>query len=189
MAGSFISCLIVLSSCSPSVQQKEISSSATVKATPAKVMAGPLTSKLHQTYVLDDNVEYAIDSVEKTKSLGQLSKGRTAGEGALFCIVRFHARNSGKESASVVTDNFKVATADGKSYSPSSKGKEAVIINGGTTDLFESTLEPGTAKAFLAIFELPVLAVKNGAELVVRSGKSGSADQWVVRLNSALKNN
>jgi hypothetical protein len=144
-----------------------------------------LTSKLRQTYTLDDNVQYAIDTVEKSKSLGQMSKGKTAGDDDLFYIVRFRAKNNGNEDRTVVTDKFSVQTADGQSYGTSDDGKTAVLINGGTKDLFESQLKPCMAKPFLAIFDIPIRFVDSGADLIVPSSKAGSTDRWVIRLDNS----
>ena len=183
---SIIGLLILLSSCTTAREEKETSLAARTGTVPASsAFTGPLTSKLHQTYTLDDNIQYAIDSVENSKCLGQMSKGKTAGEGALFYIVRFHARNTGKVLASVKTAKLQVETADGQTYSPSDKGIDAVMINGGTKDLFENDLEPAGSRAFLAIFELPVQAVKDGASLIVPSSKSGSVDRWVLPLDDS----
>jgi hypothetical protein len=147
----------------------------------------PLVSPLHQTYVLDDNVEYAIDAVEKSKYLGQTKKGRTASEGNLFFIVKFRAKNNGTEPVNIITEAMQVKAVDSDAYSPSGPGKEAVLLNGGPKDLFESKLEPGITKPFLAIFDLPTMTIDNGAEFVVPSTKPDSTDRWVVRLDNSKR--
>jgi hypothetical protein len=185
-AGIIFGSAILLGSCTRAMEQKQTVASATIPSAPVlKPISGPLTSKLHQTYVLDDNVQYAIDSVEKSKYLGQTSKGRTAGEGALFYIVRFRAKNNGKTTTTVATDKFQTQTADGQTYSPSGAGEAAVLMNGGPKDLFGSQLEPSTAKSFLAIFDIPIISFNSGADLIVPSSNLRSSDRWVVRLNSS----
>jgi hypothetical protein len=147
----------------------------------------PLVSPLHQTYVLDDNVQYAIDAVEKSKYLGQTKKGRTASEGNLFFIVKFRAKNNGTDPVNIATEAMQVKAVDSDAYSPSGTGKEAVLINGGPKDLFESKLEPGATKPFLAIFDLPAMTIDNGAEFIIPSTKRDSTDRWVVRLDNSKR--
>ena len=186
--------MTLLSACS-APDEKKVSgttdgakdSSVTAKPTRVAVKSGPLVSPLHQTYVLDDKIEYAIDSLKKSKSLGEMKKGRTASEGNFFYIVSFRARNTGTEPATVTTEAMAVRAVDNDSTPPSPGGKEAVILNGGSSDLFSSKLEPGEAKPFLAIFDLPPSAIESGADFVIPSTKPDSKDRWLVRLDNSKK--
>jgi hypothetical protein len=186
-------CSVTLFSACAAPEVKRSTSTADSSKSPAvttaapKVATGPLVSKLHQTYVLDDRVQYAIDSVEKSKYLGQTSKGRTAAEGNLFYIVRFRAKNNGNNAATIKTENLQVKAVDGESYAPSDNGKDAVLMNGGPKDLFECEIEPGAFKPFLAIFDLPVSTVESGVDLVIPSTKPDSKDRWVVRLDNSKR--
>ncbi len=186
-----LSSTTLLCSCSSPGEEKKTDTT-TVDATTASapravVKSPPLVSPLHQTYVLDDKIEYAIDSLKKSKSLGEMKKGRTASEGNLFYIVNFRARNTGTEPATVSTDAMTVKAVDNDGYPPSQSGKEAVTLNGGPKELFVCKLEPGEAKPFLAIFDLPPSAVESGADLIIPSTKADSKDRWVVRLDNSKK--
>lgn len=186
----FIGSMTLLCACSSSGDEKKTDTSnvADTTATPrAVVKSPPLVSPLHQTYMLDDKVEYAIDSLKKSKSLGEMKKGRTASEGNFFYIVSFRARNAGTDPATVSTEPMTVKAVDNEGYQSSVAGKEAVTLNGGSKDLFVCKLEPGETKPFLAIFDLPPSAIEGGADLIIPSTKSGSQDRWVVRLDNSKK--
>lgn len=160
---------------------------AEVKHTKPAAKSAPLVSPIHLTYVLDDKVQYAIDSLKKSKSLGEMKKGRTASEGNFFYIVSFRARNTGDDAAKVATDSFTVKAVDSDPVPPAQAGKEAVTLNGGSKDLFGCTLEPGETKPFLAIFDLPSSAIDSGAVLVIPSTKPDSQDRWEVRLDNSKR--
>lgn len=192
----FLSLTTLLSSCSaPSEEKKSdttngaTTTTTTTTAAPAHavVKSPPLVSPLHQTYMLDDKIEYAIDSLKKSKSLGEMKKGRTASEGNFFYIVSFRARNSGTEPAKVSTDAMTVKAVDHDEYPPSEAGKEAVTLNGGPKEMFVCQLEPGEAKPLLAIFDLPPSAIEGGADFIIPSTKANSSDRWVVRLDNTKK--
>ncbi|GEM_PF-1027024 len=142
----------------------------------------PLVSKLKATSVLDDMVQYAIDSIEKAKYLGAGKKGKTATEGSNFYIFKFRAKNDDKEPHKIITSDFVIETADGPRYSPSNNGKSAVLLNGGSEALFENTLAPGSTGDFLVIFDMPDRYVETGASLVIPTTKASSNDRWVFRL-------
>ena len=147
--------------------------------------SAPLVSPTHQSYILDDKVQYAIDSLKKSKSLGEMKKGRTASEGNFFYIVSFRAKNDGSAEVTIDTDTMQVKAVDSDAYSPSPTGKEAVLLNGGPQDMFKTKLAPGETKQFLAIFDLPPSAVESGADFIVPSTKRDSQDRWVVRLDNS----
>ncbi|CAN5740966.1 hypothetical protein BH10CYA1_BH10CYA1_34810 [soil metagenome] len=187
--GLALGCLLVFSACGKSPEQTETVTKVDVSKTTSTTSTAPaptkpLVSKLHMTYVLDDNIQYAIDSIDKAKNLGKTSKGQTAKEGELFYIVRFRAKNNGSESPTVLTDNFQIRSADGRVFSPSEDGKRIIQVNGGSKELFASELKPGTENAFIAIFEIPIESMRSGADLIVPSAKPGSNDRWVNRLNT-----
>ena len=183
--GVSISCIILFGSCRTLPDQNKTKENATINsAHSSEPSTGPLTSKLQQTAVLDDRVQYAIDSFDKGKNLGQSPKGRTARDGCLFYIVRFRAKNTGQEPSTVATDRFVVQTADGQSYSPCDEGKTVAMINGGSKEMFGSELQPGQSKGYLAIFEIPVESMKSGGDLIIPSTKAGSSDRWVNRLDN-----
>ncbi|MBS1955160.1 MAG: hypothetical protein JST89_13315 [Cyanobacteria bacterium SZAS-4] len=180
----------LLSACSSSVREKKTDTTAPAATTApshAVVKSPPLVSPLHQTYVLDDKIEYAIDSLKKSKSLGEMKKGRTASEGNFFYIVSFRARNGGTEPATVSIEPMTVKGVDSEGYQPSPAGQEAVILNGGPKEMFACKLEPGEAKPFLAIFDMPPAVIEGGADFIIPSTKSGSQDRWVVRLDNSKK--
>jgi Domain of unknown function (DUF4352) len=182
--GVSISCM-VLFGCSASPDQNKQKENATINsARSSEPPTGPLISKLQQTAVLDDRIQYAIDSFDKGKNLGQSPKGRTARDGCLFYIVRFRAKNTGQETSTVATDHFVVQTIDGQSYSPCDEGKTVALINGGSKELFGSELQPGQSKAYIAIFEIPVESMDSGGDLIIPSTKAGSSDRWVNRLDN-----
>ncbi len=187
----FVGSTTLLSACSSPGEEKKTDTTATdtkaASQTLTVVKSAPLVSPLHQTYVLDDKVEYAIDSQKKSKSLGEMKKGRTASEGNFFYIVSFRARNSGTEPVTISTDAMTVKAVDNDGYPPSVAGKEAVTLNGGSKELFSCQLEPGETKPFLAIFDLPPSAIESGADFIIPSTKSGSSDRWVVRLDNSKK--
>jgi len=190
----FLGSITLLGACS-SPDEKKVSDTTngtadqnTANKRPAHaVKSSALVSPLHQTYVLDDKIEYAIDSLKKSKSLGEMKKGRTASEGNFFYIVSFRARNTGDTAVTVATDAMSVKAVDSDGAPPSPAGKEAVTLNGGSKDLFESKLEPGETKPFLAIFDLPPSAIEGGADFVIPSTKADSQDRWVVRLDNSKK--
>ncbi len=183
--GAGISCIILLSSCSASPDQNKTKENATTNSAHSpEPPTGPLVSKLQQTAVLDDRVQYAIDSFDKCKNLGESPKGRTAQDGCLFYIMRFRAKNTGQQAATVATNRFVVQTADGQSYSTCDEGKTVALLNGGSADLFGSELKPGQSKAYLAIFEIPIEQMQSGGDLIIPSSKDGSSDRWVNRLDN-----
>lgn len=176
---------LVLASCGGSPDQPQTTTSVTTTTTnSAPPSAQPLVSPLKQTYILDDNIQYAIDSYVKAKNLGKSTKGKTAVDGSLFYIVRFRAKNNGQQSATVTIDNFEIKSADGQNYHPSDDGKLVITNNGGSRELFGAELQPGVAKPFLAVFEIPVESMKSGADLIIPSTKSSSADRWVLRCSA-----
>ncbi len=180
----------MLASCSAAPDAPKVSSSQTesgIKVNSTTTSnAGqqpiPLVSKLKATRVLDDMVQYAIDSIEKAKYLGAGKKGKTATEGSNFYIFKFRAKNDDKEPHKIITSDFVIETADGPRYSPSNNGKEAVLLNGGSEALFENTLAPGSTGDFLVIFDMPDRYVETGSSLVIPSTKASSTDRWVYRL-------
>jgi hypothetical protein len=183
--GVSISCIVLFGSCGTLPDQNKSKEDATSNsAHSAEPSTGPLISKLQQTAVLDDGIQYAIDAFDKGKNLGQSPKGKTARDGCLFYIVRFRAKNTGQEPSTVATNRFVVQTADGQSYSPCDEGRTVALENGGSKELFGSELQPGQSKAYLAIFEIPVQSMDGGGDLIIPSTKSGSSDRWVNRLDN-----
>lgn len=194
ISGVLLIATLALSACS-TTEEKTVTATtddASKKSTDtnrpaAAVKSASLVSPLHQTYMLDDKIEYAMDSLKKSKSLGEMKKGRTASEGNFFYIVSFRARNAGVAPAKIATDVMTVKAVDHDGYPPSPAGKEAVTLNGGSKDLFEYNLQPGETKPFLAIFDLPPSAIEGGADFVIPSTKGDSTDRWVVRLDNTKK--
>jgi len=183
--GASISCMLLFCSCSTSPDQREAKENAAINTAHSPEPPSPaLISKLQQTAVLDDNVQYAIDSFEKGKNIGQSPKGRTAQDGCLFYIMRFHAKNTGSEPSTVATSRFLVQTIDGQTYSPCDEGKTVALLNGGSGDLFGSELKPGESKAYLVVFEIPTESMKSGGDLIIPTSKAGSSDRWVNRLDN-----
>lgn len=196
---SLFSLSSLLTSCTPSKAPESSSSSSSsfsASSSSSATHAGtshenhssaPLVSKLKATCVLDDMLQYAIDSVEKSKYLGAAKKGKTASEGADFFIVKLRVRNGGKQAQKISTDNFLMQTADGPAFSPSDNGKSAVLLNGGPVDLFESAVNPGVTKDLLVIFDMPSRYIETGADLIIPSNKPGSSDRFVYRLDNSKK--
>jgi len=184
IAGVGISCM-VLFGCGTAPEQNKTNENATINSAHSpEPPTGPLVSKLQQTAVLDDRIQYAIDSFEKGKNLGQSPKGRTARDGCLFYIVRLRAKNTGQEPSTVATDRFVVQTIDGETYSPCDEGKTVAMINGDSKELFGSELQPGQTKSYIAIFEIPTESMDSGGDLIIPSTKAGSSDRWVNRLDN-----
>ncbi|MFB6350827.1 MAG: DUF4352 domain-containing protein [Bradymonadaceae bacterium] len=112
------------------------------------------TFEVGESFRLGD-FSYAVNKVEVTDEVGNQVVSESAGSGAKFLIVWFTIRNEGKETATVLTDDFKIKTKDGTTFRSSSKANTALSAAYEDKDLMLSELQPGLEKTTATAFQVP----------------------------------
>ena len=109
---------------------------------------------------------YMVDSVETAGAVGSSVTEETPGQGATFVIVHFVIRNDGKKTETVLTNDFQIEDAQGRTFRRSSAATTAyATANDG--DLILSELQPGVQKPAATVFEVPEGVVKQPFDIVV----------------------
>ncbi len=108
----------------------------------------------------------------------------SASPGAIFLAVRYEITNDGKETATVLADDFELVDSHGRKYRASSKATTAFIMAGGDKDLALTELQPGVTKASVQLFEVPAEDSHVGTDgtklRVPEKGIGGSGEAVVI---------
>jgi hypothetical protein len=139
-----------------------------------------------QRFVLGD-FAYTVDGIEGSTSIGKSYGKKEASEGAAFLIVDFTIENLGKETETVMTNDFKIVDANGRQFRSSSEGNTALMMSGAGKDFIISELHPGIQKKMKTVFEVPISLLEQGMTLVIPEKGFGGNDEAHIQL-SAGKN-
>jgi hypothetical protein len=136
------------------------------------------TVGLGESFSLGD-FSHTITKVTASKQVGDDMMGEESGEGATFAIVYFDIKNNGKETATVMTDDFKLRDSQGRTYRPSSNANTALSM-ASDKDFMLSELQPGIKKTTATVFEVPEDSLTEPFEIVVpEKGLMGSGSATV----------
>ena len=125
----------------------------------------PRQPKLGEEFKLGE-FTYVVKSVDVVDSVGTGYSKKTAGEDARYVLVSFTIRNEGNETATVLTDDFRIVDEGGREFRPSSEANTALVMSGGK-DLGLTELQPGLKKTMSTAFEVPEATAKGVFTLVV----------------------
>lgn len=139
-----------------------------------------------QRFVLGD-FAYVVDGIDGGTSIGKGYGKKAASDGAAFLIVDFTIENLGKETETVMTDDFKIVDANGRQFRSSSEGNTALMMSGDGKDFIISELHPGIQKKMKTVFEVPISLLEQGMTLVIPEKGFGGSDEAHIQL-SAGKN-
>ena len=96
--------------------------------------------------------------------------------GAVFVIVGYDLTNDGKETETVMTDDFKVMDGEGRVFRSSSKATTAIAMLT-DQDLLLTEVQPGLTREMLTAFEVAEDAARAGLTLVIKEkGLFGSGE-------------
>jgi hypothetical protein len=109
---------------------------------------------------------YTITDVEYVQSIGSRFMKTKASEGAVFVIVAFSIENLGKETETVLSDDFKMIDTEDRTFRASSGANTALAMTG-NKDLLLSEIQPGLSKKSSTAFEVPLASAEEGLTLVI----------------------
>lgn len=112
---------------------------------------------------------YLIERVERREVIGNALHSEQAGAGAVFLVVHYRVRNEGDSTARVLSDQFRLVDAGGRTFEVSSRASTALMMSGQQQDFLLSELQPGIFKAQVSAFEVPVEALA-GLRLEIPEG-------------------
>jgi hypothetical protein len=135
-------------------------------AVPEQKEAPQKQLQLGERFQLGD-FAYVVNKVTARKSVGGQFVNEKASDGAIFLIVDYTIENLGRETETVLTDDFKIRDSQGRTFSPSSDANTALAMSGKSKDLIVSQLQPGLKKNMSTAFEVPEEAAKAGATLII----------------------
>jgi hypothetical protein len=113
------------------------------------------------------NFAYTIDKLEAVKSIGNRFLKRKAGEGAIFLVVSYTIENLGKETETVMSDDFKIVDNLERTFRPSSKANTALTMLSDSKDYILSEIQPGIKRKTLTAFEIPLSSAQEGVRLII----------------------
>lgn len=116
---------------------------------------------------------YVVSKVSKARSVGNDFVNAKASDGAVFLVVDYTIENLGKETETVLTDDFQIVDKQGRTFKASSDANSALAMSGGK-DLLLSEIQPGLKRQMRSAFEVPEIVVKEGAKLVIPEKGWGS---------------
>lgn len=152
LCGTCGGCSVVLSEFGKSVESAREGSSGPGAGGAEKEVK---TFELGQGFNLG-NFSYNVSKVQVTDEVGNDIVGETAGKSAKFLVVWFVVRNNGKKTQTVLTNDFKLATTQGRTYSPSSNANTALATSYDDKDILLTQLQPGLEKTTATVFKVPV---------------------------------
>jgi hypothetical protein len=126
--------------------------------------------------------QYVIKNVEASDSVGKSFSRKKAGPGATYVIVRYSIRNDGKETATVLTDDFKIVDAQSRQFRPSSEANTALAFSEAGKDLIVSEVQPGLTREMATAFEVPSEVVSGGFDLVIPEKGAFGTDEVRITL-------
>jgi hypothetical protein len=122
--------------------------------------------KVGQTFRLG-NFSYRVDRVTQQPFIGNEFVSEQSGPEATFFLVFYTIRNDGAESKTVMTTDFKVIDAKGRTFEPDSSATTAYMMSGGNVDFLVSELHPGISKSTIQIFRVPTEVLKSKLALEI----------------------
>lgn len=115
--------------------------------------------------------KYCITGVNTTRRIGKNLFGEFIGEeaspGAVFVLVSYTIENMGRESQTVLSDDFKIEDGQARTFKPSSDANVALLMESDDKDFLLSELQPGLPRAMKQAFELPEQAIASPITIVV----------------------
>jgi hypothetical protein len=167
MCGSCATCAGVMSNADQASKSSNSNGGSESSAPAAK------TVKLGETFQLGE-FSYMVTEVKTAKNLGNQFMKEEAGEGATFLIVYFTIRNDGKETATVMKDDFEIRDTQDRTFRSSSNANTALAMSN-DDDFMISELQPGLQKTTATAFEVPEDVIANNFDIVVpEKGWTGS---------------
>lgn len=140
---------------------------ASVAKPPQKPQAPPeKLYTLNEPFKLGDFL-YNVKKVTARRSVGNQFMREKASEGAIFLIVEYTIENQGKETATVMTNDFKIVDSQQRTFQPASNANTALAMSGKSKDMLLAQVQPGLKKTMMTAFEVPEPAVKAGVTLVI----------------------
>jgi hypothetical protein len=121
---------------------------------------------------------YTVKDVTTYSALGTGFGLKKASEGASFLVVAYALRNEGRETTTVLADDFRIIDAEGRSFRPSAEGNTALTM-AGNKDLIVAELHPGVTRQMQTAFELPEAAAKGVVVLEIPEKGAGAAGKKV----------
>jgi hypothetical protein len=137
-------------------------------------------------YALGDEFQlgdykYRIGSVVDRSAIGNQFTSERASDGATFVIVTYSIENCTNESQTVLSDDFKLIDARGRTFSPSSNANTALLMED-DKDFAFSELQPGIPRQMKTAFEVPIASVAEELTLVVPKKGFFSSGEARVRI-------
>ena len=133
--------------------------------------------------------KYKVVSLEMRRQIGEQVLGSFTGEkaspGAVFVIVTYSIENCTKESQTVLSDDFKLMDAQGRTFDTSSKVSTALLMHTEDKDFILSELQPGIPRQMQQGFEVPNESLESNLALVVP--KKGLFSFGEARLNVKVR--
>jgi Domain of unknown function (DUF4352) len=129
--------------------------------TDAKDAAEQEEHKMGQPFTLGDYT-YTITKFQPKRKIGTKYHNKEAEHGGKFLVAYYSIRNNSKETATVLSNDFKVMDDQNRSFSPYSGGS---LYLG--SDFLLSQLQPGLTKRTATVFEMPDDAFTGPLKLVV----------------------
>jgi hypothetical protein len=180
-SGVILACLFVLgvigsmtgtkSDDSKQADSKNANSAPDIGATP---------KYLNEPFTLDD-IEYTVIKMDMANHIGDSAMlGDKALKGSFFVIVTYTVENKKNETATIITDNIKLITRDGKTFSPDSKADMALLYASQDKDMILSQLQPGIKQTAKTAFAAPEASLKQGFAIEFPSSNLFSSDKQAV---------
>jgi hypothetical protein len=95
-----------------------------------------------------------VHGAKERRYVGSEYMGAQASQNAVFVVVDYSIENVGRETDTVMSDDFVLESEDGRRYQPSSKATTALAMSG-SSDYILSQLQPGIATRAKTAFEVP----------------------------------
>jgi hypothetical protein len=111
--------------------------------------------------------QYVVKKVEITDTVGKSFSRKKAGPGATYVIVRYTIRNDGKETATVLADDFKIVDSQSRQFRPSSEANTALTFSEAGKDFILSEVQPGLTREMATAFEVPSDVASGVFDLVI----------------------
>lgn len=160
----------------------------TVNQTTAEAQTGKSgSSKANGTYDVAEeftlgDFKYRIAGVQTQRILGNQFIKETASDGATFLVVSYTIENCSKESSVVLSDDFSVVDAKGRTFKPSSDANTALMATEENKDFILSELQPGIPRRMKTAFEIPLSNTNEEMTLVIPKKGFFSSGEAKVRI-------
>lgn len=102
-----------------------------------------------------------VEAVKEIRGAGGFVRQKASPDSA-YLVVRYEIANNGKETATVMADDFEIVDSQGRKFRPSSEATTAYVMGGGKKDLLVTELQPGITRAEVQLFEIPTSELSTG---------------------------